>query len=866
MSPMQCPLLAAIIPVRYAIGCEETASEFLAGLALPELNGRCIAESAPQDEQALAYVARPLRDGWCYVWLDAQQRLVEYQVTRGALDETPRGGAIIMPGGGPCLFLPAGQTAMLAWSPVRWSDRHYAELQASANRRAALMRPITPGQGPASGPLEWATQVPELSGAAQDTFAWSSEPWAELPRWETLVPQLTQAEIQAVAVVDDPWGVVIELAYLYRRGLVQREDWFAKEGEERTLAQYILALAKQNREFWAEIPSLADQLRIEDAAKRYDADIADLQSRLAGLVGDWQGWMKTLWIQDDVASLAAVQAHFDPMLAEHHDAMETLWTATLLGPTQSQAGAALVERVMDPEQGPRGDTTWHSLWTVVLSSGQKLTLADVARLLSVGDIAAESDWQGWANGLNQLSVHLGQGIAAFREGLFIALGPVVGPLLKQHGAASAHNTLVAGYFAAALARGGQRLSVESAPARQVLDWLNEPAARAVGAPSSLGQLRPDLLPELDGKRITTLRLAANDAAPARGNPFVDALDDAKLKSVLLMLNGWMLVEAWADFRRKNLSMETSTALGSSLFGTATVAGAIGQQMLELKAEQLRITEGMSTQWGVRYDRFLIAGQITNFALGVAATFDTLYFGKQALDSLGKGDGDSAAIQAGMSAASAGQAALAARAFWLYRQARAALAMGQAAEAAALASRAGTPGLMLSLVLLVVGSAISLHFTRETPLRQWLRNTRFGNRPAAWAGDIRKELDTLFHLIYAPRLRLERRDIWNHALNTRYQSVWLLVEFPGAMSPFPGMFTFQAKAHWSAGWFGSETREVMITEKDLTLDIGGRHGNGPVYRCIYHEGRDDESLQRLSGTLYYRPRPGLTLSPIEITVD
>lgn len=87
-----------------------------------------------------------------------------------------------------------------------------------------------------------------------------------------------------------------------------------------------------------------------------------------------------------------------------------------------------------------------------------------------------------------------------------------------------------------------------------------------------------------------------------------------------------------------------------------------------------------------------------------------------------------------------------------------------------------------------------------------------------------------------------------------------------MRPFYWNFTLQAKANWSAGWSGSETREVTITEKGLTLDIGGRHGNAPVYRCIYHEGRDDESLQRLSGTLYYRPRPGLILSPIEITID
>ncbi|UYG07654.1 toxin VasX [Halomonas sp. M4R1S46] len=867
MSAAQCPLLAALIPVRYAVGHEALTSDFLDGLALPPLEGACLSEDETSDSRTLRYVARPLRDGWCYAWLEAQQRLVEYKVEGGRLEETTRGGPVVMPGGGPYLFLPAGETALLAWSPVRWSEAHYADLAAKATRRQARMRAITPGQGPASGPLAWATEVPELAGAFDTAFAWSSEPGLDLPRWETLMPTLTQAEIQAVAVVDDPWGVVIDLAYLIRRGYAQREAWFAEEGEERTLARYILALARQNREFWAELPQLADQPRIEEAARRYDAEIADLEARLSRIVTDWQAWMETLWTQGEVVSLAAAQAHFDPAEPEHHDAMETLWTAGLLGPTQSQAGAELVERLMDPQRGPQGEEAGHSLWAVLLSQPRSLTLSDVARLLTAGDLAAEHDWQGWTANLNQLAAGLGQGTAALREGLFIAIGPVVGPLLKQQGAMSAHQTLVAGYFAAALARSGQRLAAEPVAARQLVDWLNEPAVRAAGAPASLARLRPDLLPELEGRRITTLRLAANDAtAPPRGNPFVETLEDAKLKSLLLVINGWMLKDAVADVLDEGLSVETGLPLGSSAAGTAAVVGAITQQVFEIRADSLQATSGMSVVWKKRYGEFLFMGQATNFALGLATAFDAISFGRQALDRWSKGDADSTAVLAGMSAASAGQAALAARAFWLYRRARVALALGQAAEAAALASRAGTPGMMLGLVILVIGGAVSLHFTRETPLQDWVRNTRFGRRPAAWAGDLEQELDRLFRLLYAPRVRLERRDEWNHRLGTRYQSVWLLVEFPGAAPPFPGMFTWQAKATWSTGWFGGETREVVLTEQDLALDIGGRHGDRPVYRRIFHDDAEGATLQGLSGTLYYRPRPGLTLSPIELSID
>ncbi|EPC01415.1 hypothetical protein L861_05090 [Litchfieldella anticariensis FP35 = DSM 16096] len=657
MSAAQCPLLAAIIPVRYAIGHEGLTSDFLDDLPLPALEGRCLAEDADADTRALRYVARPLRDGWCYVWLDRQQRLVEYEVAQGRLDETARGGPVIMPGGGPYLFLPAGETARLAWSPVRWSDTHYAELSAQASRRQALMRAIIPGQGPASGPLEWAAQVPELSDAPPASFAWSSEPDVDLPRWETLTPTLTQAEVQAVAVLDDPWGVVIDLAFLVRRGYARREDWFAKEGEERTLAQHILALARQNREFWAELPTLADQPRIEEAAKRYDAEIAELEVMIGSVVADWRRWMETCWEDGNPATLAAAQSHFEPSRAEDHDAMETLWTAALLGPTQSQIGAALVERLMDPEQGPQDPEAGHSLWTVLLGQSRAMTLSDVTRLLTAGDLSGENDWQGWATNLNQLSSQMGNGVVAAREGLFLALGSVVGPHLNALGATSLHKPLVAGYFAAALARSGQRVFAEPVPAKQVIDWLNRPMASAVGAPESLARLRPDLLPDLEGKNVTTLRLAANDAsAPPRGNPFVEALSDAPLKGILLGLNGWMLGDALDDFIQ-DVTTETSLSLGSSLFGTGAATMALAQHTRQLEAEKLRITTGMSAEWVERYRQFLVLGQATNFALAMAAVLDTFSFGRQALDSLGRGDRDSAAVQAGMSAASAGQTAL-----------------------------------------------------------------------------------------------------------------------------------------------------------------------------------------------------------------
>ena len=74
-----CPLLAAVLPLRYALG--PTAAVDISAYGLPPLNGQ-FPDLGPRHpdvtEQDLNYTSRLLRDGWLYVWESTPPKLVEY--------------------------------------------------------------------------------------------------------------------------------------------------------------------------------------------------------------------------------------------------------------------------------------------------------------------------------------------------------------------------------------------------------------------------------------------------------------------------------------------------------------------------------------------------------------------------------------------------------------------------------------------------------------------------------------------------------------------------------------------------------------------------------------------------------------------
>jgi hypothetical protein len=220
-TPASCPLLAAVLPVRYAIGPVDPASGAstidATSLGLPTAMGNFpeLGPDHPQlSERALGYVPRMLRDGWLYLWQNELNQLSEYQIESASLLQTERGGPALSKKAA-YLLLPAGAPVGLVWSPERWSDKQFAAAKSEAAVRQRIMRTITPGLSPLSGQVSLVH--PQLGDNAPQNYAWSC---VDKPGFWLLndppLRNMRRCEQQHYAIIDDPWGVLLDLAALLR--------------------------------------------------------------------------------------------------------------------------------------------------------------------------------------------------------------------------------------------------------------------------------------------------------------------------------------------------------------------------------------------------------------------------------------------------------------------------------------------------------------------------------------------------------------------------------------------------------------------------------------------------------------------------
>jgi hypothetical protein len=266
-----------------------------------------------------------------------------------------------------------------------------------------------------------------------------------------------------------------------------------------------------------------------------------------------------------------------------------------------------------------------------------------------------------------------------------------------------------------------------------------------------------------------------------------------------------------------------------------------------------------------------------FLQSITAGIDVFYYGWQALDAYRAGDLDTAGVYTGLAGANMAYARVSVQAVRAMRIARVAVLAGEG-EALATGLRVLSLPLRLSLLGLTATiflGMVSLFYTQDTPLEQWLKQTRFGPRPADWAGSYAGSMRAFYQIVLPVSISLES---WNEQSYTGaiVEERRLYLRLPGQQLYRQGMVSFEGHEEWKhkTGLFGSASRCIPLVwgEEDpipFDLDIGSRvrpEPDGSVrLRRAYH---DDglSTLVRVVGSLTYQPIDGLYLPPIDIDLS
>ncbi len=879
-----CPLMTALLPLRYAIAPLAYEGPLLESLELPPLPDRfpVLERYTNLRERNMHYVPRLLRDGWLYVWIDLEGRLAEFQVSNGLLGETDQGGSVIDARRLAYLQVPAGDPVYLAWSPNRWSDRHFESLANDAGQRPLHMRKVIPGAAPHSQVLDETVfnGLPEVIAAPD--FDWSGLT-PVVPHWPNLARQTQRLEQRSVALVDDPWGITEDLAALVRLTHDNQELLRSRFGGEWGLAGIIRELSNGDQQLNQKLVELTDQGRLQQAWRESDTSQEQFETVMTGLLDAWIEWMGTLDCDDAPGTLASACESLDLAREDHRTILAEKFSISLLGPSYMSQGAAAIGRMMELDTSR---SLW--LWHALLGLREVVALGDLKKLVEITDLTAEA-----LEGLPQATSAFATAINArlhwlsfhapvpAHEALFTALSPVAAAELQRVPAQV--SALGSGFLLAALARSGQQLAVEDVDRVQANQWLSEAAN---GKPA-----RYTPVTDAPAQRLSLLRLQpANAAHFTRDNPYTwrdGALEKAPVRSLLVLVTGINLMLMGNEFIIEKRDVESGAKFGEAIAAVATAATSIQHKLAELNwkeglSKELN-PEAYSHGWGM-WSSGLAA---------VTAAFDIIVFGLQAFESWRSGDYDTAALEVGLAGVSAGQLALGVQAFRAYREARA-VALGlKAASAVRGLSRLGgwVTALSIGLTATLIGGLVIRFYIQNTPLERWLAKTRFGIKPADWAGEYRNEMERLYQVVFPVTLTLERYPSLNPRTGNHIQECLLLLELPGqpgltrSMIHFEGherrrVRTFSSLA-WAEEefrrWFTEEDRQNMQDSEFENFPViwtgsdfdrhQGTHIEQPVgtavYRRVHHDG---DKLERIEGELTYQPQPGLEFPPIKVNLS
>lgn len=941
LQPATCPLLAAVLPLRYAIGPIETRTPSTldaATLGLPALNGN-FPEMGPEHaslkDRPLGYVPRALRDGWLYVWEDSLKALSEYRVDAAMLKPTARGAPAPDTTTRAYLMLEAGAPVLMAWSPIRWSADVFAELESQPAKRQRMMRSLTPGVAPFSGSVQ--AVHGQIGDLKTEHYTWSIAA-RKASYWLLQDPPLKpmqRCEQQHFALVDDPWGVLGDLAALVRERRIAFTKLNKHRNDEWATAELIQSVADSDEVIRSNLASMIDVPQLQKVLKQPALALDALDADLRRLTECWARWFETL--EGGMPShLDSACAMFDLTQPDQRDLLEIHFACSCLGPSATPLGVKILERELDAAQ-PR-EQPW-LLWAL-LGATRKIDPGTLKQALHLPEALADvTDAPGaaarvarataFATAVN-LAADQVQALNPARGGdpLFAVLSPSLGGRLRS--LSEQIHPLAYNLMTAMLVRSAQRLEVDSLSRVDAIGWLNEQIDQAHNK-GQLRRLKKQLEKEIRNQaraaheavglstpaktptatqveeavphlRVVPAPEAApphpspgygSDAPSAPGKPgtaqpplsgkaarlslgaprnISELLNEAPLKTLIAFVSVWNLTavatQAWNETSTKSVI----SAVGA-VTATATASAAVLQQLADVRWEQ---HVGSASKLDVKAQEYLAralglgAGAMRLQA--ITAGLDVFIYGWQALDAYQAGDLDTAAVSLGLVGANLAYAHVSLRAMRALRLARTAVLAG---ESAALST--GIRVLSLPLRLSLVGlvgtiliGMVSLLYTKDTPLESWLKQTRFGIRPADWSGSLTGTLEAFWRIILPVSLILERRQ----GLNTRGQWVnemALVLHLPGQSEYQPGMVTFDGYEEWEDLSINRRWCVPLVWERDDPIPFDtqictpyDRQDAGGVWlRRAYHNRLD--RIVAIRGSLTYYPAEGLSLPAIDIEV-
>ncbi|WP_371927070.1 toxin VasX [Pseudomonas sp. F01002] len=760
-----CPLFAAVLPLRYALG--PTVAVDSDAYDLPALSGS-FPELGPRHPDltghALNYTSRLLRDGWLYVWESSPPKLVEYQVEKAQLTQTPRAGRVIDTRVKPHLVLRAGDPAGLVWSPVRWSEAQYQAARKDPAVRQRIMRSFVPGVAPFSGKVDTVTkQIGEYTDAT--SYGWSAQPETEYaPDWLKLQRQMKACEQQTFAVIDDAWGVLLDLAALMRVRKEAFDSYQEHHAETWAMASVIKSLSEGDRQLKAQLPSITRYDELQRAWKdqetqndRYTADTR----RLAQL---WVAWFNTLQVTGP-SSMDTACGHFDITQSMAREALELHFAAACLGPASTSVGAEAITLSLE---GDKAGKPW-LLWAL-LGLPSRLGVGEIKYLVDFSDVARDNQAAvqegasklarafGYADALNKTADKLKQHKPASSvEALFLSIAPVAG--LQLHQGERATGTAGYLYMAAALARSDQRIQTSGVTSRQLGEWYSDLMGTRPAVPAQLN-VAPLANGVADGIPFMHLVPASTKLPPLPANlaagvelsgvfDLKGALSKAPIKSIVTLVAGVNFVWATGQLVGSG-TVKNRFAAAGALIGIGAAGAAVIQRVAEVDWASA-VRQSGSTSISSRLLLVKALGRAANAALaqGAFLAFDVVLYGLDAFEAYKTGDFDTMAANFAVAGASLASIKIQVQAFRALRVARAAVIAGDAASIARGLSVVPHLGIkLLGLAVLIVGGVIARLYTADSPLEKWVKNSRFGIRPDdTWSHSYSLSMDELYPVLF-----------------------------------------------------------------------------------------------------------------------